>query len=634
MMLYIQLLIAALVLGGVYALIALGLNLVYGTTRLLNVAHGELLMIGAYIAYWSFASHNISPPLALPLAALAGALIGLLLYFTLLRALVRASASSEGLEISSLLFFFGLIMIFQHGAASLWSSQPRAYAYLDQSLNVFGFTIAANRALAAAVAIGLCLLIFLGLKYLRIGRAVRAVVQDASGAALVGINRDLIYALAIGLGFALTAIGGVLISTFQQITPFIGLHFTVIAFLVLILGGAGNFAGTLIAGFLVAILETFGAQLTSPSFKSIIAYGAFVLILMARPGGLFGQGLGIRDDSPASAGTPFNKEDAGPIIALNPASTLGLAVLVIGVLYAAPTYLSSYQLSTALDILKWVALAVSWYVFSGLTGYPSLAHGAFFGVGAFLAAVLWPDMQSLIPIALFGALAAGCFALIIGLPVLRVKGPYFVVLTLGINLLALHAANYYDVVVQGNVGHLLLRTPDLSLVYKVTLLLAAAVLAITWWVTKSRFGRGLVAIRENEKAAQAVGINVGHYKWLAFSLSAALAGAVGSTAAVRWTYVDPGTAFNLEPSFMVMIQTVLGGSTALTGPVVGAVVLTFVSNMLRTVMPHGYLILLGALLIVVIIYAPGGLSSILQRIAGNRRRWRARRAMERGVHNA
>lgn len=288
-----------------------------------------------------------------------------------------------------------------------------------------------------------------------------------------------------------------------------------------------------------------------------------------------------------------------------PMTYLILAAITI-LLLVLPNFFSGYSINLILEMLKWIGLAQSWYIFSGMTGYPSLAHSGFFGLGAYVTALLWPTLPLpvLVPA---GAAAAAAAAWVVGIPVLRVRGPYFVILTLGLNVFVLHAMSYYDITVRGNLGHLLLGVPALNTIYQSVTVLTGLCVAASLLIYKSRFGLGLLAIRENEPAALASGINAGLYKWLAFGISGAFAGAMGSLFALRWTYIDPSIAFDLQISFMVMIMALFGGQSSLLGPIIGAVILTGLKTSLSTAMPHGHLILLGGLLVVLVMFLPQGL---------------------------
>jgi branched-chain amino acid transport system permease protein len=283
-----QLLLAALILGALYALAALGLNLIYGTMRLLNVAHGDIAMVGAYTAFWGFTLFGLTPLLSLLAAAALAALLGAALYRGLFRNLLARTRRLDRLEANSLLLFFGVSVVMQNVAAYAFGATPRAYQYFDTIFSLGGISAAGNRLLAFAVALALVAGILWFLHRHILGLAIKALIQQREAAAVVGINVDRVQLLSFCLGFALAAIAGSLASMTEQISPFIGFPITIAAFVVIILGGLGNLAGGAIAGFVLAAIEIYGVALTSSNFRSILLYGVFVLILVIRPQGLFG----------------------------------------------------------------------------------------------------------------------------------------------------------------------------------------------------------------------------------------------------------------------------------------------------------------------------------------------------------
>ena len=283
-----QLLFAAAVAGALYALVAIGLNLVYGTMRLLNVAHGDVVMIGAYATYWCFSLLGLSPLIALLISAAATALIGGALYLGLFRRLVAERRTARRLEANSLLLFFGISVIVQNLAAFAFSATPRGYQFLDTVWRVGDVFVTGNRLVALAIALATCIGIWLFLRFHILGLAIKALIQNRDAAAVVGVDTDRVQLTAFALGFALAAIAGCLVSMTEQISPFMGFPFTIAAFVVVILGGLGNLTGGIIAGFILGAIETYGVALTSPSLRSILLYAVFVGILMLRPQGLLG----------------------------------------------------------------------------------------------------------------------------------------------------------------------------------------------------------------------------------------------------------------------------------------------------------------------------------------------------------
>lgn len=293
---------------------------------------------------------------------------------------------------------------------------------------------------------------------------------------------------------------------------------------------------------------------------------------------------------------------------------LGLmAILVVLLLALLPVAGSSYHVSLGLNVLMWVTLAESWLLFSGYTGYISLGHGAFFGVGAYFMATAYRTLSLPVIILLAGAVSA-LLALIIGFPVLRVRGPYFAILTLGLSEFAKYVFVNYEVNLRGTVGRLLFGPPSLETLYYIVLGVSIAVICTAFVIKTSRFGMGLVSIREDEEAAQAAGVNVALFKWLIFGISAFFPGLIGATMALRWTYIDPSIVFNPMVSFQITVMAFLGGTRAICGPIAGACILALLSEALWARYPNHYPILLGLLLIGVVMFIPEGLAGIGSRL--------------------
>ena len=283
-----QLLLAALVTGFTYALVALGLNLIYGTMRLLNVAHGELVMLGAYLAFWLFALAGVSPLVSLALVLLPGAALGWLAYAGIFRSAILSTAVVERLEANSLLLFFGLSIVLQNVVSLAFGADQRGYRYLDAVVEFAGLAITANRLLAFGVSLAVCLALIVFLNRSIFGLAIRALIQSREATALVGIDVDRVQMISFAAGFALAALAGALVSTMQQISPFMGFPFTIAAFVVIILGGLGNMTGSVVGGLILGFLETYGVALTAPTYQSILIYGVFIAALLWRPQGIMG----------------------------------------------------------------------------------------------------------------------------------------------------------------------------------------------------------------------------------------------------------------------------------------------------------------------------------------------------------
>jgi branched-chain amino acid transport system permease protein len=289
-----QLLLAALITGSIYATVGLGLNLVYGTMRLLNVAHGEFLMIGAYIAFWAFTLLDISPFVSAALAGVATAALACALYFGLLRWCLQNSRMRKRIEPNSLLIFVGVSVILQNVASFFFSGTPRGYQYLSGVLSFGGISISANRLGAFVFCVLICVVTLLFLRRSVTGLAVKALIQRKEAAGIVGVNVRRLEFFSLCAGFATAGAVGALISMTDQTTPFMGFPFTFAAFIVIILGGLGNIAGGIFTGLLLGFIETYGVAFTSASWSSILLYGVFLLALMLRPEGIFTSRQAVR----------------------------------------------------------------------------------------------------------------------------------------------------------------------------------------------------------------------------------------------------------------------------------------------------------------------------------------------------
>ena len=286
-----QLLFAALVTGSLYALIALGLNLVYGTMRMLNVAHGDVVMLGAYAAFWAFTLLGLSPLLAGPVVALLGAGLGVLLYRGVFRRLLASVTPSTAgkIEGNSLLLFFGLSILMQNIAALAFTPNNRAYAALGEVYRIGGVAMTGNRLAALLVAGGCSIAAALFLSRSVAGLAMRAVIERREAASIVGVDVDRVQGLSFAVGFGSAALAGVLMSMLEQFSPFSGFPFTIAGFIVIILGGLGNVTGGLLAALLLGVIEVYGVALTSANLRSVLLYGIFVAALLIFPNGLIAR---------------------------------------------------------------------------------------------------------------------------------------------------------------------------------------------------------------------------------------------------------------------------------------------------------------------------------------------------------
>lgn len=282
---------------------------------------------------------------------------------------------------------------------------------------------------------------------------------------------------------------------------------------------------------------------------------------------------------------------------------------LVGWALAMPHYGSEFAVSMLLTCLMYVALSSSWSLFCGTTRYLSLATAAFFGIGAYTSALTLEQLPWLAVITL-GALVAAAVALVMGAAVLHLRGTYFAVLTFGMTELIRHAVNYFEKMVTGTVGRVLTVVPDRDTVYLTVLALAALAVLTSILVRRSRFGLAMSGIGSDEQRAQTLGVPTKLVKMAGFALTAAFAGAVGAAMATRWTYIDPATVFNPFIGFQTVLIALIGGAATLWGPQLAAVVFSLLAETLRLQVPQAYMIGLGLLLILCVLYLPGGLASL------------------------
>ncbi|MCR9280547.1 MAG: branched-chain amino acid ABC transporter permease [Rhodobacteraceae bacterium] len=283
-----DILISGLLLGGTYALIAMGLNLQYGVARIMNLANGEVLVMGALASFLAFTAASISPLITVFLVAPLAFAASWLVYRVLLLPLVRRAKTQGQLEVDSILATFGMAFILV-GTMVLIYPELFAYSFLAVPVDVAGTTVAANRLVAFGGAVAISLALYLWLNRSNAGLAVRAVAVSPMAAGLVGINVERISALAFAIGGTITAMGGVLISTFVTLDPSFGVIFTMKALIIVIMGGVGDIRGAIVAALILGVVETAVATLIDPGLTLAAAYTIFLLVLLFRPQGLFGR---------------------------------------------------------------------------------------------------------------------------------------------------------------------------------------------------------------------------------------------------------------------------------------------------------------------------------------------------------
>lgn len=288
-MLFIELTLASLTLGGLYALIAMGLTLQYGVARIMNLSHGEFMVGAAFFAYWLVTSQGINPLLALAIAVPIGFVLQWLVYQLLLTPLVRRAPTAAALEVDSILATFGILFVVQGILLIIYGGNYYSYSYLSMPVSVLGSAVAANRLLAAGFAIVIGLVVYTVLVKSRWGTALRAMANAPQFAHLVGINPRAMAAFAFALGGALVVGAGALVSMFLPFSTYMGVAFTMKALVIVIMGGVGNLLGCLLAGLLLGVVETLVSRFVDPGLTMAATFSLFLIVLLLRPQGLFGR---------------------------------------------------------------------------------------------------------------------------------------------------------------------------------------------------------------------------------------------------------------------------------------------------------------------------------------------------------
>jgi branched-chain amino acid transport system permease protein len=300
---------------------------------------------------------------------------------------------------------------------------------------------------------------------------------------------------------------------------------------------------------------------------------------------------------------------------------MGLGGLVLVLLAILPLLESAYTVIFLTSILMYIVMTVAWTLFSGTTGYLSLASAAFFGVGIYASAILGKDLPFGLVI-LIGGAACFLLAVLVGAITLRLRGVYFAIFTLGLVELIKNVLLWYEIKFTGTRGRFVVVV-DNETIYWAMLSVFVALLLVTYLIRRSRWGLALQSIGEYEEAASHMGINTTMLKTMIFAVSSFFIGMAGSIIATRWTYIDPYIAFNYFVSFLPVLMAIFGGMANWYGPIVGAAIFAYLEELLLTRFPYHYMIIFGVMLLIAIMYLPEGITGLIRtgwkRLTGGKR---------------
>lgn len=588
-------------------LVASGLTLIFGVTRVVNFAHGSLYMLGAYLGY-TLASLAPATPTsffgALLAAALAVGLIGVAIEMSLLRRIYAAP------EIFQLLATWGVVLVVQDAALAIWGPQelfaPRAPG-LGGAVEIAGAFVPSYTLLLMAVGPLVALGLHLLLTRTRWGVAVRACTQDREMAGALGINEPLIFTSVFALGAALAGLAGALQIPRETVNLHMDLAIVVEAFVVVVVGGLGSVAGAFWAALAIGVLHALGSWWL-PQSTLVLVFVVMGLVLALRPYGLLGR--------PEAAGQGGAGPAPRPYAPLS-RRALGLIVLAVLCAAAAPWWLGDYAAVLATEFAIAALLAASLAAFMSHAGIVSFGHAAFFGAGAYAAALLFTHAGAGLAANLIAApLVAGLMGLAAGVVVLRASGVYAAMLTLAFAQILWSGAVQWVAVTGGDNGILGVWPPFASRLayYWLTLAVVVAALAFLWRAAVSPLGFALRATRDAPSRAAALGISGRQLQLAAFAAGGVFAGLAGVLQLYLKGAVFP-TALGIPVSVDALVMLLMGGLHSLIGPVVGALAYQGLLTQLMGATEH-WRALLGGLIVLLVVLFPQGLAGW----------WRERRA--------
>ena len=593
-----QVIASGILLGGIYAAIAVGFSIVWGVTGIINLAHGSMAIAGAYIA-WLLATYaGLDPFLCAPISGLAVFAFGYALQLVLLEQTSRRSL------FMTLVFTFGLNMVLINIGLALFSADFHSIAipYAGRVWELAGVRLPWVRMGAFAVATFLTFGLWWFLRSTRPGQAIQAVAQNPRAAAILGIDPVRVRALAFGLGSGMAGASGALIAMLYPFAPMSGDSFTMKAFVIVILGGLGRIRQALAAAIFLGIVENI-VSAYAPGYRDAASFLVLLCVLLTRPGTFPGE--------VASAAPP-----SGEVLRIAPWFWLVAGALLL----AAPIGLGPYWLRIAASMLKYVVLAQGMNVIAGYTGYPAFGNVVFFGVATYGtggAMVLAPDLPFWLAM-LFGTALCPVVALATGPALLRLKGHTFAIATLGLNQVVRELVANTDVLGGGG-GLSLPLTPWAPLINArafYLMFLAAATLATlaVWAFANSELGLACRAIRDNESKARAMGLRTERCKLLAWLLSATLTGMAGAIDAWWVNFIDPASSFDISIAVNSFIAFLLGGPATVVGPAVGPILLQGLETFTWSHLLTWHIGVMGLLIMAVVTLVPRGIAAALVRL--------------------
>jgi branched-chain amino acid transport system permease protein len=583
-------------------LVAAGLSLIFGVSRIVNFAHGSLYMLGMYLAVWL--AERVGFWVAVPTAALAVGVFGSLVEILLLRRIYRAA------ELLQLLATFALVLLIKDFALWAWGPEdtlgPRAPG-LGGAVGIVGRQFPQYDLFLIALGPAVFAVLHFLLTQTRFGLLIRAATQDREMVGALGVNQRWLFTGVFALGSALAGLGGALAIPREPANLEIDLSVVSDAFVIVVVGGLGSIPGAFLAALLIGEIKAFCIGLGYSEITLAVEFIVMAVVLVLRPWGLLGRPL-------AELRAAVRTEHA-------PASGPRKAMLVLVVALALVPLLSdAYTLVLLTDVFVFALFAVSLHFLLGPGGMASFGHAAYFGLGAYGAALLVLRQEVPMEVALLGApLAAMAGAALFGWFCVRLSGIYLAMLTLALAQIVWSIAFQWDAVTGGSNGLVgIWPAPWLAsrtAYYLLTLTLCASAVALLWRMVASPFGYALRASRDSPLRAEAIGIDVHAQQWSAFIIAGTFAGLAGALFAFSKGSISPET-LSVPRSVDGLVMVLLGGVHSLTGPLWGAGLFTWLEDAVSREIAY-WRAAIGAVVLLLVLAFPQG-------IAGGLRKWFSR----------
>ncbi|MEQ8966596.1 MAG: ABC transporter permease [Azospirillaceae bacterium] len=588
-------------------LVACGLTIIFGVTRIVNFAHGSLYMLGAYVAYslGGPAMASLGPVAGFWAATLGAALvvggIGLALEILVLRRIYRAP------ELFQLVATFGVVLIVQDAVLAIWGAQdlmgPRAPG-LSGAVEILGRRFPEYELVLIAAGPVVLAALWGVFHRTRWGVLVRAATQDREMVGALGVNQALLFTGVVCLGAALAGLAGALQLPREPANPFMDVNVIVEAFVVTVIGGMGSVVGAFLAALIIGQLQAFGI-LVFPKITLVLVFLVMAVVLVLRPRGLLG-----REESGSARGEVPSR----PLVPMGRAGRLAwTAILAAAVLV--PPLLDAFALKLLTEVLVFSLFAMSLGFLMGTGGMISFGHAAFFGLGAYAAALAVEHFAVPMTPALIAApLAAAAGAALFGVFVVRLSGVYAAMLTLAFAQIVWSMAFQWYEVTGGDNGILGVWPADWAsgrlAYYYLALVLAGAAIWGLRRATFAPFGYALRAGRDSAARADAIGIDVRRVRWVASLIAGAAAGLAGGLYAFSRGSVDP-EVLAIPTSVDALVMVLLGGVHAVLGPLAGGVVLPVLEAYVMPLTDY-WRLLLGLIILALVLAFPGGLAGVAE----------------------